>query len=374
MQIETLKEFIAVAQYGSYTGAAKALYISQPTLSKHIASLEKALGHDLFFDTQPLLLTEAGRVVMEYASAIVSQAETMTFQLEKLKAHKPELIRVMDLTFFDFIRNEAAIVKDRVKQHFPNVTFDVVKCKAYQTPVEALLANDLDVGFVFHITDQPFENPDTRGEGYVSLPLFDYTGEFRLGVPKDSPLLNQGELRLKDFVNQRFCVPANSHYAAFVHDFRGLCREEGFLPQVEYVTATSLQDFWTRDYAGGIMMLELTRHRGFTIADSYIADRYKVVRPFGRERTLYVTLTMVTRDEKHGPALSAFISLVEKINAERVDEISRHGGTTARETQENAGDEATDGESSGGDPKRGTASLMESLDAIMREEGSVSAI
>lgn len=164
-------------------------------------------------------------------------------------------------------------------------------------------------------------------------------------------------------------MPANSHYAGFVHDFRGLCREEGFLPQVEYVTATSLQDFWTRDYAGGIMMLELTRHRGFTIADGYIADRYKVVRPFGRERTLYVTLTMITRDEKHGPALSAFVNLVEKINAERVEEISRHGASS----EDAAGEDPCD-DGNGDAPKRGAASLMESLDAIMREEGSVSAI
>lgn len=140
--------------------------------------------------------------------------------------------------------------------------------------------------------------------------------------------------------------------------FRGLCRQEGFLPQVEYVTANSLQDFWTRDYAGGIVLLEITRHPGFTVADGYIADRYKVVRPYGRERTLYVTLTMVTRDEKHGPALTAFIDLVERINAERVEDLSSRI-------------EAQDAHAS---EERRTASLIETLDSLMANEGHVTAI
>ena len=77
MHIETLREFITIAQLGSYTAAAKKLYLSQPTLSKHISALEKSLGHKLFFDEQPLILTEAGRILMDYASKTLSRTETM---------------------------------------------------------------------------------------------------------------------------------------------------------------------------------------------------------------------------------------------------------------------------------------------------------
>ena len=88
MQIETLREFIAVVQYGSFTGAAKALYLSQPTLSKHIAAFEKQIGYKLFFDERPLILTEAGRIPLEYARSVVSPTEPMQLPLAGLH-HQP---------------------------------------------------------------------------------------------------------------------------------------------------------------------------------------------------------------------------------------------------------------------------------------------
>ena len=48
MDSKNLKYFIAVAQYGSISQAAKAMYISQPQLSHIIKSIEEEIGFPLF--------------------------------------------------------------------------------------------------------------------------------------------------------------------------------------------------------------------------------------------------------------------------------------------------------------------------------------
>ena len=47
MEIRVLKYFLAVASAGSITGAAKSLYLTQPTLTRQMKELEEELGHKL---------------------------------------------------------------------------------------------------------------------------------------------------------------------------------------------------------------------------------------------------------------------------------------------------------------------------------------
>ena len=319
MRIDLLKEFMAVVQYGSITSAAKALYISQPTLSKHIASLEKTLGHKLFFDERPLILTDAGRILMEYASSVISQTHTMELRLKALKNQKSELIRIQDLTFFRDLASKSARIKSSVNKQYSGATFEIVKCKSHQTPFEALNDGDIDVGFSFSITETPHDPAIKIENGICLQPLCQSAGEFRLGVPKDSPLLQlTQELTLKDFANQHFFIMAGRHHDGFIQDFRKLCLAEGFDPQIEFVTVNSYRDFWTRDYGKGIVFLDITGIEAFTAADDYLANRYKAIKPY-TDRSLYVLITMLYRNEKHGNALQAFIDSAKALTREALD-------------------------------------------------------
>ena len=188
------------------------------------------------------------------------------------------------------------------------------------------------MGFTFNIAETPFDQPELAvHSGYCSLLLVDYAGEFRLGVPKNSPLLDMGSLTLGDFADQRFCAIASNHYESFIDDFRALCMQEGFLPQIEYETVQNYHDFWTRDHGDGIIFFDLSHHKDFTAIDGYLFDTYKPVRPFGRKRTLYITITMIVRDEDHGPALAAFLETAERINRSRAEKLKNAEQTkTAR--------------------------------------------
>lgn len=61
------KNFYVVAKTGSFSKAAKALFLSQPTVSYNVKNLEKQLGFKLFFrDSRNVILTPEGKTLFKY--------------------------------------------------------------------------------------------------------------------------------------------------------------------------------------------------------------------------------------------------------------------------------------------------------------------
>lgn len=76
MEIRVLRYFLAVAQEGSVTRAARALHLTQPTLSRQIRELEEELGQTLFSrGGRELSLTREGLLLWQRAEEIVGLAE-----------------------------------------------------------------------------------------------------------------------------------------------------------------------------------------------------------------------------------------------------------------------------------------------------------
>lgn len=70
-----IKSFVVVAETGSLSAAARKLSASQPTLGRHIAELEQALGVTLFRRGRSgYQLTEAGAVLYERGRAVAERA------------------------------------------------------------------------------------------------------------------------------------------------------------------------------------------------------------------------------------------------------------------------------------------------------------
>ena len=68
MNLDHVRTFQAVARYGSFSGAAKSLYLSQPTVTAQVKSLEDDLEAKLFVRTKhEVSLTPAGKVLDHYA-------------------------------------------------------------------------------------------------------------------------------------------------------------------------------------------------------------------------------------------------------------------------------------------------------------------
>ncbi len=91
-----LKVFMAVAENGNFTIAAKALGISQPAVSQNIAELERTMGTELFTRGRgSATLTAAGITFKEYAEKILywySAAGQLFGPSGKITANKPVTI------------------------------------------------------------------------------------------------------------------------------------------------------------------------------------------------------------------------------------------------------------------------------------------
>lgn len=81
-----LKVFHSVAVRLNFTKAAEELYISQPAVTKNIKELETELDAKLFDRlSNKVALTEAGRIVFDYAEHVLELDKKLTFDLSTLK-------------------------------------------------------------------------------------------------------------------------------------------------------------------------------------------------------------------------------------------------------------------------------------------------
>ena len=78
MEIKQLESFAAVVRLGSFTRAAEELYISQPTVSTHIRTLEEELNTRLILrTTKSIEVTAAGKKVYDDAVSILQLRDRM---------------------------------------------------------------------------------------------------------------------------------------------------------------------------------------------------------------------------------------------------------------------------------------------------------
>ncbi len=89
-----MKYFIAVAEEKSFSAAAKRLFVSQQTLSAHIALIEKEMGIKLFERTRPLTITVAGECLLRGVRELVFVQQQMKKEIQDLTDAKQNIVRI----------------------------------------------------------------------------------------------------------------------------------------------------------------------------------------------------------------------------------------------------------------------------------------
>jgi LysR family transcriptional activator of nhaA len=94
-----LQYFWAVAHEGSLTRAAERMNLSQSALSVQIKKLEHQRGHPLFDRIgKKLILTEAGRIALDYADSVFKTGDELISTLQGRPATSRQTLRVGALT------------------------------------------------------------------------------------------------------------------------------------------------------------------------------------------------------------------------------------------------------------------------------------
>jgi len=134
------RSFLKVLKEGSLSGAARALDIAQPTVGRHIASLEKSLGVALFTRSQTgLMPTEAAKSLRGFAEAMRSTAAS----LERAAASQGAGVRgTVRVTCSDVIGVEVLPpIVTALRAQYPDLTVELVLTNRIQD----LLRREADV-------------------------------------------------------------------------------------------------------------------------------------------------------------------------------------------------------------------------------------
>lgn len=138
MKNEQLRNFIKVVDCGSINKAAEQLYISQPSLSRSIHSLEEEMGKELVVrSNRGVTLTPVGRLLYYYGRSILEQFEV----IEKIKNLSEETIYSKLAVSVDsiFLRD------DLILQFYNRIKSADTEIKIIETTAEEVLNNVSDM-------------------------------------------------------------------------------------------------------------------------------------------------------------------------------------------------------------------------------------
>lgn len=190
MELRELKYFLAVAQEQSILKASKALYITQPNLSRQMQNLEKEIGQQLFIrGNKKITLTEAGKLLQKRAEEIIE-----LYKQTEVELSSPTSIVSGDIYIgtgeSHAIKIIAKIAKS-IQEQYPKVKFH------FFSGDSATISEKLDKGLIdFGIFIEPF---DVSKYEYLRLPLHDDWGVL---IRKDDILINKEYVTPQDLINR----------------------------------------------------------------------------------------------------------------------------------------------------------------------------
>ena len=138
--------FYAVANTGNISRAAKAMYTSQPVVSKYIARLENELGVQLFKRTpRGVILTEEGSILYEHVKTAFNYLEAGMDTLRHQQNVGLGHLRIgVSTTLCKYL------LLPYLKQYiakYPNVRLSI-ECQSTYHTLEALENNQIDIGLI----------------------------------------------------------------------------------------------------------------------------------------------------------------------------------------------------------------------------------
>jgi LysR family hydrogen peroxide-inducible transcriptional activator len=219
MEIHQLRYFCAVARHGTFTRAAQAERVAQPSLSQQILKLEAELGTRLF-DRLPksAKLTSFGTAFLPNAERILRElSEAKTEILEMSGEERGEISVGAIPTVAPYLL--PSLFSSFYREH-STVTVNVVE-DITQTLLERLHAGTIDL----MVAALP-----VQGDEFVSFELL--REPFFVVVSERHPYSHRKSIRIEELKDERFLLLKEGH--CFRDSTMQLCRKSKVIPQVVF--------------------------------------------------------------------------------------------------------------------------------------------
>jgi DNA-binding transcriptional LysR family regulator len=211
-----------VARHGSFSGAAAALYLTQPAVSRQIAKLEEEAGVRLIERTpRGLRLTAAGQVAVERAEAIAGHLAAAEAEIEAIATLGGGRLR---MTAFPTAASTIVLdaLRDFRRKH-PAVELTFVE-SGTNAGLRRLRAGEVDLALAFreHGRAAPEEWADLEAELLMVDPLF-------VAVARDHPLAGKAAIRLRDLAEDGWIQAVQAGPGGITYQ---ACLAAGFEPRI----------------------------------------------------------------------------------------------------------------------------------------------
>lgn len=213
MELRQLKYFEKTCCLLNFTEAARALCISQSTLSQQIKQLETELGV-LLFDRigKRVVLTEAGEAFLPYVRKAIQETENARLVLSDLQNLETGLLRIgVTYSLSDLLTKALA----RFSASFPHIRVEITFATSNEL-VEKLENDEADFVLTFG-SDTSFRDFDRQ---------FLFSSRLYLVVNPSHPLASKPVVTFQDIVPVPLILPARGFATRSILD--RVCREEGF--------------------------------------------------------------------------------------------------------------------------------------------------
>jgi len=222
MELRHLRYFVAVAELGNVSRAARKLFIAQPPLSAQLKQLEDEVGAQLFTRLpRGVRLTAAGESLLEDARAILARAEQAPVRARERQHSRQAVVRL------GLVPSAMHSVLPGLLRRIAAAQWDVrVEAREMITSqqLRALRGGELELGLARPGDGEP-----------VPEELLGIDDPYCLAMPPDNPLAaGDGPLPLRGAAHQPFVGFARHQDADYFDRTVALCVEAGFTPAIRH--------------------------------------------------------------------------------------------------------------------------------------------
>ena len=220
LNLDLLRSFFAISEFGSLSRAAEQLHVSQSPLTRQVQALEAEIGGRLLErGHRGAALTAAGHALLEGMRPVVAKADEVVSDARKLARGQSASLRIGYIMSAagDYLNPALAALR----QAQPEIKVRLVDLSPGEQ-IAALRRGELDVVVLGNI------NAAIAREFYVrrikTLPVV-------VALPEDHQLAANDDLALADLRRELFVGADPEQIPGFNHWLSRLCRRAGFRPR-----------------------------------------------------------------------------------------------------------------------------------------------